>query len=189
MPVSLCGKLFRTELLQKCYRETPKVVHFWGDDLVITLAVMPQARKVAITPENVYIYRIGGGTSRYDPHMFDDWLALYRYKSVFALRYPMPQDIRRLMDIELCNMVFTYFRMLGRSERYTRDMLIQEIQRVCKVPEVRSACQNTAIERSQYRNVQLLYADDTEKIMETVEEDMRRYKKTKWIRKLIYKLA
>ena len=189
VPVSLCGKLYRTELLQQTYRQVPRVVNFWGDDLIVTLNLMPEAKKVVIIPDCIYNYRIGGGTTRYNPNMIDDWLSLYRYKSQFAKRYPMPQNIQKLMDIELCNMMFTYFRMLGRSGKLSTSALLTEIQRVLSIPEVIIACRNSDIQPSAFPNVQLLQSSDSSAILQLIQADAKKHARTKYLKQLFFKLA
>lgn len=189
VPVSLWGKLYRTDLLKKVYHEVPPVVHFLGEDLIVTLNLMPQAKKTIIIPDCVYYYRMGGGTSKYNPHMLDDWLALYRYKEQFAERYPMPQDTKKLMDIELCNMVFSYFHMLGRSELFTESDLLDQINRVSSIPEVTAACRNPAIPLEQFSNIRLLHNNNSDAILSEVLLDAAKYKKTKLVRNLIKKFA
>lgn len=51
-----------------------------GDDLSVTLNLLPKTKKIAITSKNVYNYRYGGGTSKFMPYMLDDFLSLYNYK-------------------------------------------------------------------------------------------------------------
>lgn len=189
VPVSLYGKLYRTELLQQTYRQMPLVVNFWGDDLIVTLNLMPKAKEIAIIPDYIYNYRVGGGTTRYNPHMIDDWLSLYRYKAQFAKRYPMPQNIRKLMDIELCNMMFTYFRMLGRSGKLDSSALLKEIQRVLSISEVTAACRNPDIQLSAFQNVQLLQSGDSSAILQLIQADAKKYARTKYLKQLFFKLA
>lgn len=189
VPVSLWGKIYRTSLLQKIYSEVPSVVRFLGEDLIITLNLMPQAQKTVIIPNCVYYYRIGGGTSKYNPHMLDDWLALYRYKAQFAQRYPMPQDTQKLMDIELCNMVFTYFRMLGRSAQFTEAELREQINQVRFIPEIAAACKNLAIPQNQSPNVQMLRDGNPDAILSEILLDAKKYKKTKFIHSFIKNFA
>lgn len=74
VPVWLCAKLYRTKILKEVYQQTPKVVEFYGDDLIVTLRYLPQCREIVIIPNVVYYYRIGGGSSKYNPAMMDDWL-------------------------------------------------------------------------------------------------------------------
>ena len=40
-------------------------------------------------------------------YMLEDFLALYRYKEKMSEQYPMPQDARYYMNIELMNIVFS----------------------------------------------------------------------------------
>lgn len=189
VPVSLWGKLYRTSLLKKVYSEVPPVVHFLGEDLIVTLNLMPQSQKTIIIPDCVYYYRMGGGTSKYNPHMLDDWLALYRYKGQFAERYPMPQDTRKLMDIELCNMVFSYFHMLGRSEQFAENELLDQINKVFLIPEVTAACRNPAIPLEQFSYVRMLRDNNPDAILSEVMLDAARYRKTKILRSLIKEFA
>ena len=189
VPVSLWGKLYRTSLLKKAYSEVPPVVHFLGEDLIVTLNLMPRSRKTIIIPDCVYYYRMGGGTSKYNPNMLDDWLALYRYKGQFAERYPMPQDTKKLMDIELCNMVFTYFHMLGRSAQFSEAEPLDQFNKVSLIPEVASACRNPAIPLEQFANVRMLRDNNPDAILSEVLLDAEKYRKTRILRSLIKKFA
>lgn len=189
VPVSLWGKLYRTSLLKKVYSKVPPVVHFLGDDLIVTLNLMPQSRKTIIIPNCVYYYRMGGGTSKYNPHMLDDWIALYLYKRQFAERYPMPQDTKKLMDIELCNMIFSYFHMLGRSGRFTEAELLDQINKVSLIPEVSAACRNPAIPLEQFSNVRMLRDSNPDAILSEVLLDAQKYRKTRILSNLIKKFA
>lgn len=189
VPVSLCGKLYRTDILKKVYSEVPPVVHFLGEDLIVTLNLMPLSKKTIIIPDCVYFYRIGGGTSKYNPHMMDDWLSLYQYKGQFAEKYPMPQDTKKLMDIELCNMVFSYFHMLGRSELFTENTLLDQINKVSLIPEVAAACRNPAIPLEQFTNVRMLRDNNHGAILSEVLLDAEKYRKTRILRSLIKKFA
>lgn len=78
-PVNLWGKLYQTELITRA-SDFPPIVEFMGEDLSVTLRVLPETRRLVIIPDVVYNYRIGGGTSKFMPHMLDDFLSLYRLK-------------------------------------------------------------------------------------------------------------
>lgn len=143
---------------------------------------MLEAKEITIIPDCIYNYRIGGGTTRYNPHMIDDWLSLYRYKAQFAKRYPMPQNIQKLMDIELCNMMFTYFRMLGRSGNLDTSALLKEIQHVLSISEVTAACRNPDIQLSAFQNVQLLQSSDSGAILQLIQADTKKYAHTKYLK-------
>jgi len=129
-PVSLYAKLYRTELITKA-SEGKTVVHFMGEDLTVTLKVMPEAKKLVIIPAIVYQYRFGGGTSRFMPSMLEDFLSLYTYKKEFADRYAMPYDVEYLMNIELMNVLQSWLISYVRDGRHDAAQLIEEIKRVC----------------------------------------------------------
>lgn len=78
-PVSLWAKLYDRELITSIIDFKP-IVKFIGDDLSVTLKVLPKIQNLAIISKSVYYYRVGGGTSKYMPYMLDDFLALYNYK-------------------------------------------------------------------------------------------------------------
>lgn len=59
-PVALAGKLIQKELLVNAIQKKP-LVKFMGDDLSVTLKIMPEAKRLVIIPEKMYYYRMGGG--------------------------------------------------------------------------------------------------------------------------------
>lgn len=59
-PVSLYAKLYRTELITQA-SNYDAVVKFMGEDLSVTLRLLPETHKLVIIPDIVYNYRIGGG--------------------------------------------------------------------------------------------------------------------------------
>ena len=143
-PVNLVAKLYRTELITQA-SNYPDVVSFMGDDLSVTLRVLPETQKVVIIPDVIYNYRIGGGTSKFMPHMLDDFLQLYRFKKVMAARYPMPQNAEYFMAVELKNVVLSWLEMCALSGRYDSKSIQEEIMRVCNLPEVQEAMQQKDI--------------------------------------------
>lgn len=137
-PVSLGAKLYRTKLITQA-SDYPPVVRFMGDDLSVTLRVLPETKKLVIIPDVIYNYRIGGGTSKFMPYMLDDFLQLYRFKKEMAGRYPMPQNVEYLMAVEMKNIVLSWLEMCALSGKYDNDALREEIKRVCGILEIEEA--------------------------------------------------
>lgn len=137
-PVNLVAKLYRTELITQA-SDHPPVVRFMGDDLSVTLRMLPETQKLVIIPDIIYNYRIGGGTSKFMPYMLDDFLQLYRFKKELAGRYPMPQNVEYLMAVEMKNIVLSWLEMCALSGKYDKDALREEIRRVCRIPEIEEA--------------------------------------------------
>lgn len=156
VPVGLWGKLYKTKKYQNLFINLPEIVYFFGEDLVATLNMFPIAEKVSFTNDVVYQYRLGGGTSKFQPLMMNDWISLYNYKKQFAKKYPMPQDIEFLMDIELCNMTFTYFEMLIYTSGFTKENILKEIEKTCNSIEVKIASNNSKLIEQGYIKAKLL---------------------------------
>lgn len=137
-PVSLFAKLYRTELISQA-SNYPPIVKFMGEDLSVTLRLLPETQKLVIIPDVIYNYRIGGGTSKFMPYMLDDFLQLYRYKKEMATRYPMPQNVEYLMAVEMKNIVLSWLEMCALSGKYDNVALREEIKRVCRIHEIEEA--------------------------------------------------
>ena len=129
-PVNLYAKLYKTELITQAVI-APTIVKFMGDDLSVTLNVLPKCNSLVIIPDIVYYYSLGGNTSRYMPYMLSDFLSLYQYKQKMAKLYPMPFDVERLMNIELMNIVESYLYMCARSGKFSKTHLLDEIKIIC----------------------------------------------------------
>lgn len=101
----------------------------------------------------------------------------------------MPQDIKKLMDIELCNMVFSYFYMLGRSELFAETKLLDLINNARLIPEIAVACRNLAIPQEQFSNARMLRDNIPYVILSEALLDAEKYRKMKILRSLIYRFA
>ena len=139
-PVSLWGKLYRRSLITYASDFAP-IVKFMGEDLSVTLRLLPETQRLVIIPDIVYNYRIGGGTSKFMPDMLNDFLSLYCFKKEMARRYPMPQNAEHLMAVELKNIVLSWLEMCALSGKYDKQALREEIMRVCRLSEVQEAVQ------------------------------------------------
>lgn len=137
-PVTLFAKLYRTELISQA-SDFPPIVRFMGEDLSVTLRLLPETHKLIVIPDVVYDYRIGGGTSKFMPDMLSDFLNLYRFKKEMAQRYPMPQNVEYLMAVEMKNIVLSWLEMCALSGKYDKDALREEIKRVCHLSEIEEA--------------------------------------------------
>lgn len=186
-PVSLCAKLYRTELITRVMGYPP-VVWFMGDDLSITLRLLPETRRLGILPEAVYNYRIGGNTSRYMPYMLDDFLRLYRFKTEMRQNHPMPQDAEYFMAVELLNVLMTWFEMYKRQGKHTEMELIKEIGRVAALPEVQDALSVLQDRNKKHRISGCLEHGEYGKIAEMVMQKLKKEAPRRLLRQILYSL-
>ena len=163
-PANLVAKLYRTGLITQA-SDYPPVVRFMGDDLSVTLRMLPETQRLVIIPDVIYNYRIGGGTSKFMPHMLDDFLQLYHFKGEMAVRYPMPQNAEYFMAVELKNIVLSWLEMCALNGRYDSKTLTEEIMRVCHLPEVQAAMQQKDfVERDPTETRQAIQKADIDQI-------------------------
>lgn len=137
-PVNLVAKLYKKELITKAIDFKP-IVQFMGEDLCVTLNVLPYAKKLAITPKSVYHYRMGGGTSKFMPYMLDDFLSLYNHKMNLMNLYNMDKKTELYLDIELVNIVYDYLKMCKCSGKFSELELDETIKKCINVDEVKNA--------------------------------------------------
>lgn len=173
-PVSLYAKLYRTELITQASDYEP-IVRFMGDDLSVTLRVLPQTKRLAIISDTVYYYHIGGGTSRFMPYMMDDFLSLYRFKKKMAELHPMPQNTGYLMAVELKNIALSWLESCATKGKYSEDALHEEILRVCTLPEVQEAMQQKDFTEKEPEGVRKAIQDcDTAKLEKLIQDRIAR---------------
>lgn len=142
-----------------------------GDDLSVTLRMLPKTQKLVIIPDVIYNYRIGGGTSKFMPYMLDDFIQLYRFKKDMAARYPMPQNVEYFMAVELKNIVLSWLEMCVLSDRYDSKSITEEIMRVCQLPEVQEAVQqNDFAEREPAGTRQAIQDADVDRIKTILDQ-------------------
>lgn len=169
-PVSLCGKMYKTEILTAAI-DHKSVVRFMGEDLSVTIRILPEIKKLVVVPESVYCYRIGGGTSKVIPDMMEEFVSLYRYKKQFATKYPMPQDSDFLMRVELMNVSKTHFLQCVKSKQFDEIELREEISRVCRIEEIREASAYLEkMKKGIFPYAEMIYSKDVESIIKEVEK-------------------
>lgn len=184
-PVSLCAKLYRTELITKVI-SNPPVVKFMGDDLSVTLRLMPETQRVGIIPDVIYNYRIGGNTSRFMPYMLDDFLALYRFKTEMRKKHPMPQDAEYYMAIEMLNVLMTWFEMYKQQGKHNQSELIEEIRRVAGLPEVLDSLRILRDRKKKHRISGYLENGEYAIITEMVTEKLKKDKPNRILKQILY---
>lgn len=162
-PVTLSAKLYKKELLTNSVEFEP-IVHFMGEDLSITLRLMPNIEKLVIIPDTVYYYRMGGGTSKYMPYMLDDFLALYRYKNQLRQHYKMDSSVKTLIDIELMNIVNSYLQMCKYPGKYSEEKMRREIFKVIMISEIKMAAASLADKGEQHIWAKWILNKDVEAI-------------------------
>lgn len=181
-PVTLWGKLYKTELITEAIDFTP-VVRFMGEDLSVTLRCMPITERLVIIPDIIYNYRIGGGTSKFMKDMLNEFIALYEFKSKLAVKYPMPQDSEFYMNVELMNIVMSWLLMCYKKGGYKNKKLEQECLRVCKIQTIKQAAQNLKDKNNKIAD--LILQQKVDELEKMILERVKQTRKTDIIKKVL----
>lgn len=186
-PVNLVSKFYRTELITKVI-DFPPVVKFMGEDLSVTLRLMPETQRLGIIPDVIYNYRIGGITSRFMPYMLDDFLALYRFKTEMRKKHPMPQDAEYYMAIEMLNVLMTWFEMFTQQGKHSQSELVEEIKRVADIPEVLDSLRVLQDRKKKHRISGYLENREYAIIAEMVAEKLKKDRPKRILKQILYSL-
>lgn len=181
-PVTLWGKLYKTELITDAIDFAP-VVRFMGEDLSVTLRCMPITERLVIIPDVIYNYRIGGGTSKFMKDMLNEFIALYEFKSKLAVKYPMPQDSEFYMNVELMNVVMSWLLMCYKKGGYKNKKLEQECLRVCKIQTIKQAAQNLKDRNNKIAD--LILQQKVDELEKMILERVKQTRKTDIIKKVL----
>ena len=100
-----------------------------GEDLILNMRIFPSISKYIVIEENVYFYRYGGGTSRYNPNMYSDLKSQYYIKLDAIKKYKYAKALRTT-KIEMCNVLHSQIiQMLVYGYPYSdvKDFFAEEV--------------------------------------------------------------
>lgn len=184
-PVSLWAKLYDRELITSIIDFKP-IVKFIGDDLSVTLKVLPKIQNLAIISKSVYYYRVGGGTSKYMPYMLDDFLALYNYKKVLMKRYDMDSKTELYLNVELINTVYSYLQMCKYPGLFNDSELNNVILKCINLEEVKDAVNYLDENNSFNKLSSMLKNKDISAINRYINQDYNNNKIKRLIKKILF---
>lgn len=138
-PVSLWGKLYKTALIRPIMLNLDEHPKWFAEDLNVIMRVLPNVKKLAVVGDVVYRYRVGGGTSRFMPTFLDDNILMYRLKMQWSDQCTAKENVKRLIGVELKNVIVSYWIMCEKSHKYPHGNLSAEVKAVCALPEAAEA--------------------------------------------------
>lgn len=126
LPVSMYGKLYKTELVRKAFH--PSKLKF-GEDLLFNMRLFPLLNTAIFIPNIVYNYRQGsGGTSRFMPYWIETVKRLYREKQNEMMAHNFSEQADHYIKVELINCLITYVEQFITFKRSTRQANIEALQ-------------------------------------------------------------
>lgn len=120
-PSSLCAKLYKRELLLNGGKYL-RNIKFFGEDLFFNMEIFLKAKKVKLLPEELYYYRIGGGTSKVMPSHFNDIIEGYRIQKKVLDNFEFEKDHSNSIRIMLLNSFNGYIQSFLYSQESEKEI-------------------------------------------------------------------
>lgn len=130
-------KLYKNSLLKETIEIQYPILQF-QEDVLFNLLITLTAEKIAVIPDIIYYYRVGGGTSRYMPNFLEDCVSLYNFKLSVIEKHCFPEGYRYTTAVELRNESWFWLQMQFEHLQgaQNRETMIDEIKRCCNIPEI-----------------------------------------------------
>lgn len=185
-PVSLWGKLYRSRLIRSVMCNLDAHPGWFAEDLNIIMRVLPELSSLSVIPDVVYRYRIGGGTSRFMPTFLDDNILMYRLKMQWSDKCTSEENVKRLIGVELKNIIVSYFIMCEKNRRYPEGSLLEEVKAVCALSEVREALTMLDCDRSGLPGINQPMTDgDWEAVCALIRQKVKKDRPKDLLKKLL----
>lgn len=152
-PVALWSKMYHSSKLKEAMINPDPKPRFFAEDLNVTLHLLPNLDSISVISQTVYRYRLGGGTSRFMPTFLEDSLLMYHNKMKYVHLCEVDYDIKRLVAIELKNIVGTYLFMCEKFATFPHGSLEDEVRYVCGLEELADAMNRFTTDRSGFQGL------------------------------------
>lgn len=103
-------KLYSNEILKKSLCFECPVKHF-QEDVAFNLQAVLLAKRIAVMPDIVVFYRMGGSTSHFMPTYLEDCVSLYKFKMSQIEKNNLDKNLRYTTAVELKNELFCWLQM------------------------------------------------------------------------------
>lgn len=138
-PASLCGKLYKKEIIENAGKYL-KNITFFGDDLYYNLEILLNARSVRLIEKAIYYYSSGGNTSRYMPYLFQDMIMGYQINKKVINDYFSFEKEKHLNGISIM--------LINTFKTYLTNLFISNFSKVKIMNEIASRLEDGRLEEA-----------------------------------------
>ena len=185
-PVNIWNKMFRKSFLDSI--PEPPLTGQIIEDLSYNMHILPYASKICVVPENLYYYRWGGFTNRYDKTILDTALLGYKLKRQLIDKYKL-NHFKHTTAIELLNYLNTYFNSLICYEDTTFEDFSSIFYELFKRKDVIEASEIVKKENKYHRDyIDAMLDLDSSKLYNIVNINKKRTRKRRLIKKILLKI-
>ena len=184
LPINIWGKLYRTSLLRQYGRLKPSL--YGVEDLYFNMCVLPHARRISIVPEQLYLYRWGGWTTRPNDQLLQVGLTGYNLKKQQIEALNLPAYYRLTSAIELLNYSLSHLGSISEYRHLNELGVRTETEHVLSLPDVQEAIRIVK-EDGKYHTplTDFLLAQDAESIAGEMYHGMKRRRLQRIIKRIL----
>lgn len=169
----LWGKFFKAIVIKDAFERI--IVHpkKYAEDLIVNLFAFANINSISLKSNLILCYALGGVTSKFMPTFFDDFCIVDDVRLKLINQYNYERRFLRITDIQMYNVAISWLEMCYHSGKYDDQMLIEEISRVLKTPQLDRICRSSFVneyEAKQNRGyLKLFVSKDVEKTLQKVK--------------------
>lgn len=132
IPSNVWSKYYKLKIIKNVliYERHP---HFFADDQFVNLIAFLEAKKVKTIRRCVYLYRIGGNTSKFMPSFIDDMLLMYDFRKSLLTKVSMAQDALLYLKIEYKNLLYFWLLSCLNQANYSDEEMLKEIEKCSRL--------------------------------------------------------
>lgn len=185
-PVNLVAKLYKASILKTAVASITEHPKCFAEDLNVIMQVFPELSSLSVIGDVVYRYRIGGGTSKFMPTFLSDNILMYRLKMQWSDKCTSSENVKRLIGVELKNIIVSYWIMCEKNHRYPQGDLLAEVKAVCALPEAKEALTMLDGDRSGLPGInQPLVDRNYKKICELIQQKVKKDRPKEILKKIL----
>lgn len=183
-------KLYKNTLLKKSQSFECPAKHF-QEDIAFNLQICILSECIAVMPDTVYYYRMGGGTSRFMPTFLDDCINLYKFKIEQIDENGFSPELKITSAIEMKNELWTWLNMYFQEYKKKRPLskIKAEIERCFELQPIQDALSYKENERFGVKGFgELVKENNADEILKMLRQNDKQTKFKNIIKRIIMNL-
>ena len=186
LPVQMWGKIYKKSVIDKAMSEVSlfsDTIRTMGEDEYFNLMLHPYINSMYVSNKHIYVYRYGGGTSKYNPHLCE----LYEFSDIrldLLDQYKYSQAYDTLF-IEYKNYIFSDICQRMEYQHDGKAQICSFLKEELGKRKVFKRMQSLYEGKSTSEEMDALLSQDTEKIWSLANKRLEKGQKRRWLKKCI----
>lgn len=169
----LWGKFFKAKIIKNAFKSIEVHPKKYAEDLIVNLFAFANSNSVVLKSNLILCYSLGGLTSRFIPTFFEDFCIVDDVRISLIKKFNYGDKFVRISDVQMYNVIISWLEMCFHLGKYDNEMLMQEIERVLKTPQVYRISESMFVEEFEAKKnrgyLKYLKSKDIERVFKMVK--------------------